>query len=46
MRTGNAQYVSLISLPFLDFGGHGSITNIFGAYSGFHSNPCTSGEGE
>jgi hypothetical protein len=40
----NAQYGSLILLPFLDFGGGGSITNIFGAYSGFHTNPCPSAE--
>ena len=41
----NAQYGSLISLPFLDFGGGGSISNLLGAYTGFHSNPCPSAEG-
>ena len=42
----NAQYGDLIQLQFLAFGGNGSILTIFGAYTGFHPNPCPAGGGD
>jgi hypothetical protein len=41
----NAQYGALIPVEFLTFGGGGSTVKIFGAYTGFHANPCPAGDG-
>lgn len=39
----NAQYGTLLAVPFLDFGGGGTSTNFFGAYSSaLLTNPCPS----